>query len=375
MIARSDRPGRVLMTADTVGGVWTYAIELAAALGAEGVEVILATMGAAVSPEQRREARSVATLELAESRYRLPWMEDPWTDVAASKDWLIELADQTGPSVIHLNDPVHGSAPWAVPTVAVVHSCVLSWWQAVWNTPAPPTWNRYADEMSRGLAGVDEIVTPSSSMLRALQRFYGISRGRVIPNGRDPRGFSPGPKAPLVFAAGRLWDPAKNLSALDRVAPQLSWPVYVAGDCSAPGQDQEICLEHLRRLGRLPCSAIAAWLGRAAIYAFPARYEPFGLSVLEAALSGCALVLGDLPSLRDLWDGVAVFVPPDDTEALGAALEALIQDACLRQVLGARARRRALGFTPRRMAHDYIELYSALLAGRESSHQGSACAS
>ncbi len=31
----------------------------------------------------------------------------------------------------------------------------------------------------------------------------------------------------------------------------------------------------------------------------PARYEPFGLSVLEAALSGCALVLGDIPSLRE----------------------------------------------------------------------------
>ena len=46
-------PGRrILMTADTVGGVWTYAMDLARALGAEGVEVALATMGSPVSPGQ-----------------------------------------------------------------------------------------------------------------------------------------------------------------------------------------------------------------------------------------------------------------------------------------------------------------------------------
>ncbi len=39
-------------------------------------------------------------------------------------------------------------------------------------------------------------------------------------------------------------------------------------------------------------------------------YEPFGLSVLEAALSGCALVLGDIPSLRENWDGAADFAEP-----------------------------------------------------------------
>jgi glycosyltransferase involved in cell wall biosynthesis len=63
---------------------------------------------------------------------------------------------------------------------------------------------------------------------------------------------------------------------------------------------------------------------RAAIYVLPARYEPFGLSALEAALSGCALVLGDLPSLREIWGETAVFIPPDDSEALHSAVSALI---------------------------------------------------
>ena len=64
--------------------------------------------------------------------------------------------------------------------------------------------------------------------------------------------------------------------------------------------------------------AIADWYARASIYALPARYEPFGLSALEAALSGCALVLGDIPSLREVWGDAALFVAPDDTDALAA---------------------------------------------------------
>ncbi len=54
-------------------------------------------------------------------------------------------------------------------------------------------------------------------------------------------------------------------------------------------------------VGRLGPEEMREQYARAAIFAHPARYEPFGLSVLEAALSGCALVLGDISSLRELW--------------------------------------------------------------------------
>ena len=57
----------------------------------------------------------------------------------------------------------------------------------------------------------------------------------------------------------------------------------------------------LEALGKLPAAEMKLWFAHAAIYCLPARYEPFGLSVLEAGLSGCALVLGDIPSLREIW--------------------------------------------------------------------------
>src|SRR5207302_8447189 len=123
----------------------------------------------------------------------------------------------------------------------------------------------------------DVVVPPTAAMLRWLEDLYGpLQHARVIANGRQPDLFPPRPREPWVLTAGRLWDEAKNVQALARVAPRLSWPVLVAGDAESP--DGERCcgfLGNLRPLGRLTASDLAARLGRAAIYALPARYEPF----------------------------------------------------------------------------------------------------
>jgi glycosyltransferase involved in cell wall biosynthesis len=101
--------------------------------------------------------------------------------------------------------------------------------------------------------------------------------------------------------------------------------VYAAGDslgadaAAGPGT-----LANYRALGFLSREEIAHWLSVASIYCAPARYEPFGLSILEAALSGCALVLGDIPSLREIWEGAAVFVDPTDAHAITGAIQQLI---------------------------------------------------
>nr|WP_316566429.1 glycosyltransferase [Myxococcus sp. MxC21-1] len=103
-------------------------------------------------------------------------------------------------------------------------------------------------------------------------------------------------------------------------------------------------------------------MARAAIYAMPVRYEPFGLSALEAALSGCALVLGDIPSLREVWADAAVFVHPEDLDGLTRALRGLLEDGAHRERMAAKARARALTWNPRRMAEDYLRLYATLRA-------------
>ncbi|HEY0557763.1 MAG TPA: glycosyltransferase family 4 protein [Thermoanaerobaculia bacterium] len=348
---------RVLMTADTVGGVWTYALELCRALGRHRVEVALATMGSPLDPVQAAEAAGVAGLQVYESAYRLEWMREPWADVDAAGEWLLGLERRVAPDAVHLNGYCHGHLPFAAPVLVVGHSCVLSWWRAVKGEAAPAEWRTYARRVARGLRGAGLVAAPTAAMLRRLEALYGpLPSARVIPNGRRAELFPPLAKEPCVLGAGRLWDEAKNVAALARVAPRLSWPVLVAGDGEHP-DGRSTPLDSVRHLGRLAPADLASRLGRAAIYALPARYEPFGLSILEAALAGCALVLGDIDSLRELWDGCALFVPPDDGGALAEALNDLIHDAVHRRRLALQARRRALEFTPERMAGGYLLAY------------------
>lgn len=359
------RPRKVLMTADTIGGVWTYALELARGLAGSGVEVTLATMGEPLNELHREKANRVPRLRVFESTFKLEWMEDPWRDVEKAGEWLLRLADRVRPDLVHLNGYAHGALPWNAPKVMVGHSCVLSWWRAVKGEAAPEEWDRYRREVAEGLAAADLVIAPSEAMLGSLEEHYGgLPRSRVILNGRDPKLFSPGSKEDVVFAAGRLWDEAKNLEALEKAAPQVSWPVFVAGESLHSDGGGELRTRHTRHLGRLTQRALAAWLGRSSIYCLPARYEPFGLSALEAALAGCALVLGDIPSLREIWRNRAVFVPPEDPEALADALTRLIEDPDRRNSLAAGARARALQLTPEHMVEAYLEAYGEVLAER-----------
>jgi glycosyltransferase involved in cell wall biosynthesis len=122
----------------------------------------------------------------------------------------------------------------------------------------------------------------------------------------------------------------------------------------------------VRLLGALDAEELAGWYSRAAVYALPARYEPFGLTALEAALSGCALVLGDIDSLREVWGAAARYVPPDDPSALRDTLNELLANDSLRCALAARALGRAQQFKPSRFVLEYLGLYRKLL----SAHRG-----
>src|SRR4029079_10424049 len=85
--------GRVLMTADGVGGVWTYALDLACGLRVHGITVTIATMGPRLSVDQHGEAARRG-IDVREGDFALEWMDDPWTDVDAAAGWLLALEDE-----------------------------------------------------------------------------------------------------------------------------------------------------------------------------------------------------------------------------------------------------------------------------------------
>ena len=128
---------RVLMTTDTIGGVWTYCLELARALQPLRVEFILATMGQLPTDDQRAEAGAIPNIQLHESTFKLEWMANPWDDVARAGDRLLELERQFQPDIVHLNGYAHAACAFHAPRIVVGHSCVLSWWRAVKKGDSP----------------------------------------------------------------------------------------------------------------------------------------------------------------------------------------------------------------------------------------------
>lgn len=365
-MADGDRVSRVLMTADTVSGVWAYALQLATLLAGRGVEIVLATMGPEPTDRQRGEASAVPGLRLQVSSFALEWMPDPWDDVERAGRWLLALERDVEPDVVHLNGFAQGALPFHAPAVIVAHSCVSSWWNAVKREPLPVEWLRYADSVRGGLASASRIVTPSRAMRDALVRWYGVGHDAVIiPNARAVERWRRQEKEPTVLAAGRAWDPAKNLATLDRAAKGLPWPVNVAGETSSPSTPGET-LHHVVALGHQTPEQMADLMGRAAIFAHPALYEPFGMSVLEAALSGCALVLGDIDTLRENWAGAARFVSPDDAAALRDTILELIAQPAEREALAAAGMRRAELFSPQQHRDRYYDVYLEMIDERRA---------
>jgi glycosyltransferase involved in cell wall biosynthesis len=343
-----------------VGGVWTYALDLCAALGARDVRVTLFTMGRMPDEAQRQDVLRLPNVSLVPTDFRLEWMPGCRGDLEASGEFLLRLERNLKPDLVHINGYWHAALPLRAPVLAVAHSCVTTWWHACRKSAPPAEWDHYSDWVRAAVQGAGMLVAPTAAYMADFQHRHGVPKNpRVIWNGRDPSRFAPGHKQDFVLAAGRIWDEAKNISVLCRAARGLDTPVAVAGDAADP-DGRAIEFSDVTMLGRLAPAQLAQVMARAGTFVAPARYEPFGLTILEAALSGCALVLGDLPSLRELWDGAAEFVAPDDEEGLRQLLQRLTRDHAHRARLGQKARRRAQRFSLKAMGAAYCDAYTGL---------------
>jgi glycosyltransferase involved in cell wall biosynthesis len=350
---------RILLVIDAVGGVWVYSLEIARALRAIGVEAVLAVTGPSPSAEQREAATDI---RLIKTDLPLEWLDTDGNAIARAGDELARLAAREGADVIQTSSAAllaHGSFDCAC--VAVQHSCVATWWDAVKGTPLPQDFEWRRDLVKRGLDRADAVVAPTRAFAAATERAYGFD-GRVIAihNGRTPRESRPIPQGDFVFTAGRLWDEGKNVATLDRAAARIDAPFQAAGPLHGPN-GASIALDHLASIGELSEARLGGVLAARPIYASAAQYEPFGLSVLEAAQAGCALVLSEIATHRELWDGAAIFVEARDDAAFASAIAALLDDRGERERLGRAARERARQYSPGRMALGMSEIYARVL--------------
>jgi glycogen synthase len=359
----------ILMTADTLGGVWTYTRELATALVRSGVRVTVVSFGEIPTPEQVRWMEGLESLDHRPTGFRLEWMQDSEEDLAASAEYLRMVIDEVKPDLLHFNQFYYGRLETEQPKIVVAHSDVISWWRAVHRTgPKDTEWATwYRDAVMSGLDGADAVVAPSHAAATSIAaNFIEPKRLVVVPNGRSPELWNPfTDKEPYLVSAGRIWDAGKNAALLTKI--DLPWPLHLAGDHQHPEKSVNATAVHLgsARLifkGILSEAKLAALYAGASAYIATSQYEPFGLAPLEAALSRCAILASDIPTFKEIWGEDAIYFKSNDPSDLEARLFELCSSPAMLKEYGNRAFNRARQrYTASRMAAHYVELYRSLV--------------
>jgi glycogen(starch) synthase len=350
----------VLMTVDAVGGVWTYALDLATGLAGAGIRTSLAVLGPSPAQDQVAEAEAVPDLTLIDTGLPLDWTAADADSLCLAAKGVQSLAEELNVDLVHLNAPaLGGAARFAQPVISVAHSCLATWWSAVRGGPPPEDFRWRIQAHWRGLMASDAVITPSGAFADDTLRAYETVRPFVVHNGRRAEPAPFGGARSGVVTTGRLWDDGKNAATLDRAAARLTVPLRAIGPLGGPHGEYRT-LRHAQALGRLPAGAVRVQLRSAAVFASASLYEPFGLGVLEAAQAGCALVLSDIPTFRELWDGAAVFAPPHDDQAFADAIQALCDNSDRRTALARAAQERAARFTVEAMTAGVLDVYATL---------------
>jgi glycogen(starch) synthase len=369
-------PVHVLVTTDTLSGVWTYTQELVSGLVSRGVRVTLVSLGDIPLPHQISWMDDLEGLEYRPTAFRLDWMQEAEQDLKDSSAYLAALVKELKPDLLHLNQLCYGGLAVETPRVVVAHGDLISWWKEVHgHEPREGRWMRwYREAVTSGLWHASAVVAPSLWMLDAIRACYTRPRhDSVIYNGRNPVSFNPYvSKDDSVLAVGRLSDASKQVSLLTQHSHPL--PVCIVGS-EAPVADPEISIRTDVKLaidqvcvaikGPQTQAQLRTLYSRASIYAATSRYEAFGMAPLEAAFSRCAIVANDIPSFREIWGEAAIYFQANDAESLADVIRRLHEHRDLCRGYATRAYQRAREcFTAKRMIDEYVRLYHSLIGAR-----------
>ncbi|MCW2316185.1 glycosyltransferase involved in cell wall biosynthesis [Rhodoblastus acidophilus] len=360
-------PLNLFMTTDAVGGVFTYALDLARALAPMGVRTTLAVLGPGLSEAQFAAAQAIEGVELRETGLPLDWLTRSPEETSAAAGRVAALARASRADLVHLNSPTYALADFSAPVVCAVHSCVASWLLAVEDAPLAGDFLWRTRMLRDALSRADAVLCPTRAYAAVLSDLYRIAPF-VVHNGRSapPPRYGGGPAA-YALSAGRLWDRGKNAATLDSAAAAMRVPLRLAGPCGGPdGCGERFSARHARLLGPLDSAVLRQMLAERPIFVSAAIYEPFGLSALEAAQAGCPLVLSDIETFRELWHGAALFVPPRLPRGFADAVNQIADDPALRTRMGEAATARAADYSATAMAEATAAIYRSALARRST---------
>ena len=286
------------------------------ALADHEVETILAILGPAPTADALADAVTIRGLRVVITGLPLDWTAASPGEIAETALAVAELADSAGADVVHLGNP--RSPPmrssrrrWLVVTSVSRpggRRCARGRFPTIshgarrcWRAGMAP---RCADRAH------DRLCADDRRRIRHSGTANGAERPQTAICDADGR-----PGGGLVFTAGRLWDEGKNGSRPRRGAPDL--PVLAAGPLERTERrgDRTVAYQALGPLGE---AEYRRWLA-ADRSSRPCRATSPSALQCSKPPRPAARSCSDIPTLRELWDGAAVFVDPPDEAAIAAA--------------------------------------------------------
>lgn len=271
--------------------------------------------------------------------------------------------------------------PWrlALPGVVTVHDL------AVYACPETFAWTQRAHfrlTVPGSVARAARVIADSEHARGALVARFGLdpSRVPVVPLAMPAAFTAPPPPEAVAALRNVLGLGARLVACVGTVQPRKRVErvinAFVRADGAARGWQLAIAgrlrpgyapawLHALpagvRWLGPLDDGALRALYAAAEVAVSASEYEGFGLTVLEAMASGCAVIAPAVTSIPEVAGDAALLVARSDAGLLGDALARLLDDAELRASLAERGRRRAAGFTWEATARGTRQVYEAVL--------------
>ncbi len=263
-----------------------------------------------------------------------------------------------------------------VPVVVRLHTTMA---ESVEVQNRAPQWGErfmmWAERMSsRKARGV---VTHSRAHRDRLAKSYALDGIEIIPHGIDlPEARTAEPAQPLVLTLGRLNARKGGTTLLAAIpiihaaAPDTTFVIVGADDDHPLARQFRVEHRHIPRervvFHRfLAGEELAALYASATVYASASIYESFGLTFVEAMARSIPVVGCATSAINELIEPEinGLLVPPSDPESFARAILRLLQDAPLRQRLGARGRESVeKHYTSERMAADIERWYRSVLS-------------
>ena len=212
----------------------------------------------------------------------------------------------------------------------------------------------------RGVVSRLDVKTAVSAVAGSVVQ--GVGELRIIPNGVDISDYSAGEKrrGSVVFL-GRD-EPRKGLDILLDAWPAVT-DALAEATLTVVGAERSDPPAGVAYLGRVSEDEKQAVLSASSVYVAPnTGGESFGIVLVEAMASGCAVIASALPGFVRVLGDAGELVKPGDVSGLADRIVAILGDEGRRSSLGAAAQDRSLLFDGPKVASQYISAYEDAVA-------------